>query len=323
MFSKQKNRENMINKTEFKPAFIERYSKLTDFEKFKEFSLKNIRKAIRVNTLKITPERLKAKIEKDYDLKLRPIPWCREGFWAEGERTDLGNLKEHILGYFYIQEAASMLPPIVLDPKPGDIVLDYCAAPGSKTTQLAQHMENRGIIIANDMDHKRLAALGANLQRCGVLNAVMTNMEGNRFDLGEAFDKILIDAPCSATGTIRKSYMAMNMWSPMLVDRVCATQRMLIKKAFEMLKPGGTMVYSTCSCEPEENEGMVSYLLRKFENAVVDEIDMKKELPGLKKADPILEFDGNEYNKEAGKTLRIWPQDNDTEGFFVARIKKI
>src|SRR3990167_9855374 len=188
---------------EFKEKFVKKYASLTDIDSFLEFSLKNIRKSIRVNTLKISVNELKKRL-KDY--KLTQIPWCKEGFFVEGPRTDLGNLKEHQLGYFYIQEAASMIPPIVLDPKPGEIILDIAASPGSKTTQIAQYMENKGILIANDYTYERMKPLSINLQRCGVTNSIITLMEGQWFKKsGIEFDRILVDAPCSGTGTIRKS----------------------------------------------------------------------------------------------------------------------
>ena len=228
---------------EFKEKFIERFSKLTDWETFKKYNLSFLRKTIRVNTLKISVSELKKRLEKDWQLE--PVPWYKEGFWIKGERRDVGNLPEHALGYIYVQEAASMIPPVVLDPKPGDIVLDMAAAPGSKTTQMAQMMKNKGIIVANDIAHDRLAALGVNLQRCGVANAIITMMKG-RYMQGE-FDKILLDAPCSGTGTIRKSVKTIYTWNLDLVRRMSGEQKQLILHAFSLLKKGGTMVYSTCS----------------------------------------------------------------------------
>src|SRR3989344_1133872 len=114
------------NKVEFKPAFIERYKELTDWETFRKYSLTYLRKAIRVNTLKITIPEIKKRLSTNWELT--PVPWCKEGFWISGKRRDLGNLPEHILGYIYIQDPASMIPPIVLDPQPGELVLDICAA---------------------------------------------------------------------------------------------------------------------------------------------------------------------------------------------------
>src|SRR3989339_2095160 len=136
---------------EFKENFIERYKKLTDFEEFKKYSLSFLKRSIRINTLKIPLKELKERLERKW--KLEQIPWCKQGFWIthkETDRRDIGNMLEHALGYFYVQEAASMIPPIVLDPKPNEIVLDMCAAPGSKSSQIAALMQNKGVLVAND-----------------------------------------------------------------------------------------------------------------------------------------------------------------------------
>ena len=302
--------ENIV----FKDKFIERYSKLTDIEDFKKYSTTFLRRSLRVNTLKITIKELKDRLK---DWKLTQVPWCKEGFFITGERRDIGNLIEHALGYVYIQEAASMIPSIVLNPDKTDLVLDMAAAPGSKTTHLASIMDNNGLIIANDYDYKRIKALGINLQRCGVLNTIITLQQG-RFFKDFNFDKILLDAPCSGTGAIRKSLKTLLSWNPNMVRRLAGTQRQLIKIAFENLKEKGTLVYSTCSVEPEENEAIVSYLLDTFDNAKIEKINID-----LKRTPPILEFDNQKYREEVKDCLRIWPQDNDTEGFFITKIKKV
>ena len=303
----------------FKPKFIERYSKLTDWESFKQCSLSFLRRSIRVNTLKISVKELKERLEKNWVLE--QIPWCKEGFWiehAKKERRDIGNLIEHSLGYFYIQEAASMIPPIVLEPKPNDVILDIAASPGSKTTQIAQYMQSKGILIANDYTYERMKPLSINLQRCGVTNAIITLMEGQWFKRsGILFDKILIDAPCSGTGTIRKSLKTIGIWNPDMVRRLSITQKQLIETGFNLLKQDGTLVYSTCSLEPEENEEVVNFLINKYENAKLEEIKLS-----IKRSDAILDFENKKYSEELKKCLRIWPQDNDTEGFFVAKIRK-
>jgi len=299
---------------EFKEKFIERYSNITDWQEFKRYSLSFLRKSIRVNTLKSSTDEIKKRLSPDW--RLERIPWCKEGFWIKGDRRDIGNLKEHSLGYIYVQEAASMIPPIVLDPKPGEIVLDIAAAPGSKTTQIAQYMENKGIIVANDVAHDRLASLGVNVQRCGVTNAVLTMKRGQQIKNIE-FDKILVDAPCSGTGTIRKSVKTVYTWNPDMVKRMAAEQKKLICHAFSLLKEGGTMVYSTCTMEPDENEGVIDFFLSKNEDARIMPIKLN-----IKRSEPITEFEGNQYNPEVKKCLRIWPQDNDSEGFFVCKIIK-
>ncbi len=306
-------------KIEFKEKFIERYSSLTDWEEFKKYSLSFLRRSIRVNTLKISVKDLKKRLEKNWNLN--QVPWCEEGFWIEHkakERRDIGNLIEHSLGYFYTQEAASMIPPLVLEPKKDEIVLDMTASPGSKTTQIASLMENKGILIANDYTTLRMKPLSINLQRCGVTNAAITLMQGQWFK-NMQFDKILLDAPCSGTGTIRKSLKTLRIWNPNMVKRLAGTQRQLIDTAFKNLKENGTLVYSTCSLEPEENEAVVDFLLNKHENSKLEPI----KLLNIKRSEPILEFENNKYNQEIKKCLKIWPQDNDTEGFFVAKIIKI
>ena len=304
-----------------KKEFKQRYESLLgkEYKSFMTCSLSFLRRSIRVNILKITVSDLKKSLEKDW--KLTPIPWCKEGFWIKHKREkrrDIGNWIEHSLGYIYVQEAASMIPPLVLNPRPGDLVLDMCASPGSKSTQIASMMKNRGVLVCNDYKGDRLKALGINLQRSGVINQGTTLMDGRQFlKKGLVFDKILVDAPCSGTGTIRKSLKTLEMWNPNMIKRLKGTQKQLIETAFNILKKKGVMVYSTCTLEPEEDEAVVSYLLNKYSNAKIQPIKLD-----IKQSKPITNFKGEEYNKEVKNCLRIWPQDNDTEGFFVAKIKK-
>lgn len=305
-------------KIEFKPAFKERYEKLTNWEQFQKYSLAFLRRSIRINTIRGSVAEIKQAIEKK-GWVLTPIPWCAEGFWiSHPERKDVGNLWEHHLGKIYVQEAASMIPPLVLNPQPGEIVLDMCASPGSKTTQMGMMMENKGLIIANDYQGQRLQPLGINIQRSGLTNVILTLMSGKRFYQFQ-FDKILVDAPCSGTGTIRKSLKTIRIWNPLMITKLARQQQELIVNAFNNLKSGGEMVYSTCSLEPEENEGVVHLLLEKFPHAQI----VKAKLPGLKTSKPVLEFNGIKYNSQIKDTIRIWPQDNDTEGFFIVKIRKI
>jgi len=304
-------------KLKFKKEFVERYSKLTDFKTFKKYSLSFLDRCIRVNTIKISVDELVKRLKKEWLLK--QVPWCKEGFWIEykgkEKRRDVGNLIEHSLGYIYVQEAVSMIPPIVLKPKPGEIVLDMCASPGSKSTQLAAIMKNKGILVANDFLGDRLKPLGLNLRRCGVANAIITLMKGQEIKL--KFDKVLVDAPCSGTGTIRKSLKTIQMWNPYMIGRLSGIQKQLIENAFNILKPRGIIVYSTCSLEPEEDEAVVSYLLDKYKNAKIQDFKLN-----IKRSEPVTEFEGQIYNENVKKCLRIWPQDNNSEGFFVAKIKK-
>ncbi|MFA5176052.1 MAG: NOL1/NOP2/sun family putative RNA methylase [Candidatus Nanoarchaeia archaeon] len=305
---------------EFKQRFIEKYKDLTDIDKFLEYSQKYLRRSIRVNTLKCSIPELKKRLEKNWELK--QIPWCKEGFWIKHkteDRRDIGNLKEHSLGYFYVQESASMLPPVILNPKENSLILDSCACPGSKTTQLAAIVKNTGLIIANDDDFTRLVSINMNLQRCGVLNTIVTN--GKAENIKIKFDYILLDAPCSGSGVIRKSPKTTRIWNPNMTKKLSLIQKNLIVNMFNCLEDNGEMTYSTCSIDPEEDEEVIDFLLSKFDNAKIEKIDFEK--LGIKTSGAILEHDGKKYNKEVKNCLRIWPQDNDTEGFFVAKIKKL
>jgi tRNA (cytosine49-C5)-methyltransferase len=292
---------------DWKKSFIERYEKLTDVDAFTEASLKPMRKSIRVNTLKTSIKEIKSRF------KLEQIPWCKEGFFIKGKA--IGNTLEHYLGYIYLQGAASMIPPTILKPKPHETILDMCASPGSKTTQMAAMMENTGIIVANDNKIARLKPLTLNLQRCGITNTVLTVMEGRWFK--QKFDKILLDAPCSGIGTIRKSLKTINMYNPNTIRKFAGVQRQLIKTAFNNLEDGGTMIYSTCTLEPDEDEGIIDYLLKEFDNAKVEKFSIE-----MKRGEVTDEFEKKSYDSDVKKCLKVWPQDNDTEGFFVAKVKK-
>lgn len=317
----KQNRRREADTIEFKPKFVERYQTLLGdrYEEFIAFSLTYLQRSIRINKLKAHIDDVRASLlEKGWETY--PIPWCKEGFWVHNpDRRDIGNVLAHQLGYFYTQESASMIPPVVLDPQPGETILDMCAAPGSKTSQIAQYMQNQGVLIANDVQSGRLRPLGVNLQKLGVSNAVITKMNGASFGKkGIMFDRILVDAPCSGTGTIRKSLKTLDMWGPGLVSKLHRIQIDLLRNAFTILKPGGTVVYSTCTMEPEENERVVTRLLEEFPNAELCDIELD-----IVRSPAVLSFEKLPIDPRCEKCLRIYPQDNDSEGFFVAKIKKV
>ena len=174
-------------------------------------------------------------------------------------------------------------------------------------------------MVANDIAGDRMKPLGINLQRVGALNVVESQARGQQLGrMGTRFDRILVDAPCSGTGTLRKSPDTLRIWNPLMVRRLASQQKILLNTGFSLLQEGGTLVYSTCSVEPEENEEVVDSLLQKYpDNAKLQEIKLD-----ISRSRPILSFDKKEYSSEIKKSLRIWPQDNNTEGFFVARIVK-
>lgn len=275
-----------------------------------------LRRSIRVNTLKISVDDFLARVA-DKDWTLTPVPWCDTGFWIEREDEDtasLGNTAEHMAGLFYIQEASSMMPVVALlkDNDRLDCVLDMASAPGSKTTQIACAMQNRGALVANELAASRIKVLHSNLQRCGVHNAALTHFDGCVFGgwAPEAFDSILLDAPCSGEGAIRKDDDAMENWSPEHVEEIAAIQRDLIISGFQALKPGGVMVYSTCTLNLSENQKVCHFLKDTFGEAVEFE-----SLAGL--------FDGADKALTEEGFLHVYPQIYDSEGFFVARIRKL
>ncbi|CAH0539764.1 16S rRNA (cytosine(1407)-C(5))-methyltransferase RsmF [Vibrio marisflavi] len=275
-----------------------------------------LRKSIRVNTLKTSVENFKQRA-KHKGWKLEPIPWCDTGFWIEADEsvTPLGNTAEHMAGLFYIQEASSMMPVSALfhqqDSNFGS-VLDMASAPGSKTTQIAAKQNNKGVIVANELSASRVKVLHANIQRCGVSNCALTNFDGNVFGgwLPEQFDAVLLDAPCSGEGTVRKDPDALKNWSIESTNTIADVQKQLIESAFHALKPGGSMVYSTCALSKEENQQVCTHLLTTFTDAI-ESISLLDLFPDAHKA---LTPEGY---------VHIFPQTYDCEGFFVARFRKL
>ncbi len=330
-----------------KVKFVERMEALIgrdDAKKFFEICYTPTPNSIRCNTLKISVEDLKGRL-KSYGWKVRqPFAEFPEVMIVDSKLGpgELGNLKEHLLGYYYVQEISSMLPIFVLKPVSGDFVLDLCASPGSKTTQAAAMMENSGTIIANEISMGRVAILNFNLERCGVMNAIVTRKEGvalcekflkkSKF----RFDKILVDAPCSGEGTLRKSPKTFEMWNLNMIKKMAGVQKRLASAALKLLKVGGTMIYSTCTLAPEEDEGIVDYLVKNFDVVVEHPTSVplvvglpgstsdgaKIELP-LKFRCGVTVFGDMIFDESVRNCLRLYPQDNNTDGFFVAKLRKV
>ncbi len=308
-------KENIISK-QFKDYFEELLQE--EAEEFFEWSLKPLGSCIRVNTLKIKEKELIQRLEEK-NWKLKKISFAPNGYKVIKKPMPIGKTIEHVLGYFYVQESASMIPSIVLNPKKHSIVLDMAAAPGSKTTSIAQIMMNTGIIIANEPEMNRLRVLRSNIQRMGIINTIITRMDGRSFKkIPQKFNYVLVDAPCTASGTVRRNLHIPKMWSVKAVEKLSKLQKQLILSGFESLEQNGTLVYSTCSVSVEENEEVINFLLEKKECARVEKINLK-----LKKHEPVLEWKNKEYDKSIKNALRILPQDNDSEGFFVCKIKKV
>lgn len=274
-----------------------------------------LRRSIRVNTLKISVDDFLALVSP-YGWQLTPVPWCAEGFWIERDdeaSLPLGSTAEHLSGLFYIQEASSMLPVAALftDGNSPERVMDVAAAPGSKTTQIAARMGNQGAILANEFSASRVKVLHANISRCGIHNVALTHFDGRVFGaaLPEAFDAILLDAPCSGEGVVRKDPDALKNWSVESNLEIAATQRELIESAFHALRPGGTLVYSTCTLNRDENEDVCLWLKTNYPDAV--EFLRLNDL-----------FASAQEAVTPEGFLHVFPQIYDCEGFFVARLRK-
>lgn len=295
------------------PAFYERYLHIDDSDAFFESLLRPIKTSIRINTLKADLDDVADRLSEDFTLE--KIPWCNEGFYIN--TSNFGAIMEHRLGIIFPQEAASMIPANLMELRPGMKVLDLCAAPGAKTTQIAQYMENEGCVIANDPNAKRVNILISNLQKCGVLIAKVTKKDGRFFSRYEGkFDAVLVDAPCSNVGMIRKNFKYLKFWREKEIDYLSKLQKSLILVGYKALKPGGVLIYSTCTLDPLENEEVVNHLLMNSD-AEIEDIDLP-----INKREPFLEFEGRAYSSEIKRCLRIHPQDNDTEAFFIAKIRK-
>ena len=274
--------------------------------------------AFRINTLKVAnPEQLRSEFEHR-GWQLERIPWYRYGFWLHEPQVDLGKTLEHFLGYIYEQDAASMVPPLVLDPQPEEVVLDMCAAPGSKATQIAELMQNQGLLLTNDPVTSRLPALRHNLQRCGVRNAIVTQMDGRRFArIPDTFDRVLVDVPCSGTGKVSTEPGILCNWRLGLTRHLARLQRQLLRAACITCKPGGVVVYSTCTLEPEENELVVDYVINRLHMRVEP-----VEIPGLRTRPGITEWQNRYLHPDLRDTLRIYPHENRSEGFYIAKLVK-
>jgi NOL1/NOP2/sun family putative RNA methylase len=270
--------------------------------------------ALRVNTLVASAEIIGKRLT-DKGVRLEKIPFVRDGFFIRKASFSLGATPEYLRGQFYLQDAAAQIPVEVLAPEPGEMILDCCAAPGGKTTQMAALMKNEGVIISFEKNTNRIASLRTNLERCGVSNVIVYNDDaGTAAKLGIRFDKVLLDAPCAGNFASDKDWFDKRTLED--VKRNNDIQRRLLQSAAAVLKPGGVLVYSTCSLEPEENEMMIDWALKQLPLKVVD-TGLPKSLgvPGL-----VSPF-GKRLDESIALTRRLWPEGQH-EGFFIAKLVK-
>jgi NOL1/NOP2/sun family putative RNA methylase len=317
---KQRDKAKTIAKEHgYQPYMIERYLALWGEQEtlqFLEACERPIRTSIRMNTLRANQEAALSRI-KSKGIVLEKIPWLSTGYYGDFSSTSPGALLEHMLGFYYVQGVPSMTTVEILDPQPGETVFDLAAAPGGKTTHIAQKMQNTGVVVAIEQDRLRLSSLESNLLRCGVTNAMVFRGDAKKIQaLNIEPDRILLDAPCSGEGLIpldptRKT-------SKTMADvHYCATREdELLDAAITALAPGGTIVYSTCAIAPEENEYIIDNILKRHEEMRIVSIPLDFGSPGY--TDPF----GVHLDKSLKLARRFLPHHHGTEGFFICKMIK-
>ena len=248
-----------------------------------------------------------------------PLEGREDIFQISYQPYPIGRSLTHFLGHIYVQDIASMIPALVLDPQPGEWVLDMSAAPGSKTTLMGILMQNRGLIVANDIVSKRLRALGKNVERIGLSNTLVYKWFGEQFGNAyfEIFDRVLLDPACSGIGTLHKNPEILTWWTPNHCIRMAEIQRNLLQSGIKALRPGGTLVYSTCTLTPEENEAVIQYALDNFP------VELEAiELPWMRTWPGLTSFEDQQFHPDLARTIRLYPVDRLTEGFYVAKLRK-
>ncbi len=259
------------------------------------------------------------KTENPPDLRrfgLTPVPWARCGYYYDGQ-TRPGLSPYHEAGLYYLQEPSAMAPAGLLDVRPGMKVLDLCAAPGGKTTQLAAALQGQGLLVCNEINPKRAKILARNIERLGVANALVLNEHPQKLEdrFAGFFDRILVDAPCSGEGMFRKEEAAVTDWSPETVEMCARRQGEILRSAAKMLKPGGKLVYSTCTFAPAENEGAVSAFLAEHRDFSVGKAEAPWFDPG--RPDWVEDPAGG-----IAETFRLWPHKVQGEGHYAALLEK-
>lgn len=289
------------------PAFLASYDEERHF-------------GLRANPLKLSPERL----AEEGGMRLTPIPWCREGFYY-GEAERPGKRPAYHAGLYYIQEPSAMLPVELLDVRSHDKVLDLCAAPGGKATQIAAKLNGEGLLVANDNHAERMKPLVKNIELFGVRNAIAVNETPQRLAARwpEFFDKILVDAPCSGEGMFRKEEDMIRQWERHSVERCAAMQREIMREAAKLVKPGGRIVYSTCTFSAEENEAVIAEFLALHPAFRVVPVPLLAGFaPGRPDWAAELRPDLAEAAPPLAGAVRLWPHRVKGEGHFAVVLER-
>ncbi len=296
-------------------AFTEYHEFIPEFDRFLESLRRPLPVHLRLNRLKCEPRSVVESLSRK-GVGLTPS-WSGDDslYFATG-LTSPGKLLEYFLGYLHPQALSSCLAAVLLSPPPGCSVLDLCAAPGGKTAQLAQSMENSGLIVANELYANRRVPLGHTLSRLGVQNAVITGYQAQEFPLRQRFDRVLADVPCSAEGRFRSPDPSDRHPAAAEKERLLDMQRRILLRGFDLLNPGGILLYATCTYDPRENEAVVAHLLRERPARLLSMPAGLPHEPGLR------EWKEENYDSELAKTARLYPHRVDSVGFFMARLDR-
>lgn len=306
------------------PYMIERYAHIFKSQEelldFLEMVERGIPRYIRCNTLAVKSCSELADRLRRAGVVVREVPWLPHAYRVEsvGRRSSLGSTLEYLMGYYYIQGLGSMAASHALEPKPGERIADLAAAPGGKTTHIAQLMENRGVIVSVEKNPVRALSLMANIFRMRVRIAVVVVKDLLELDVKNAFDRVLLDAPCTGEGLLPIKKERKTSKGPEELAKMHEVQVGLLKKAVELVKPGGYLVYSTCSIAPEENEFVVNKVLSRVAGLRVEVISsLRVGEPGL------TEFMGHKLSEELRLCVRLYPHKHSSEGFFICKLRKI
>jgi 16S rRNA (cytosine1407-C5)-methyltransferase len=286
-------------------------------EQFQNYISRPQETFIRLSSIRFTENEIINRL-RNYDIELLPVDGLPKTYKVIKGEQYIGKTLDFILGAYYIQSLSSMIPPLVLNPDMNDKVLDLCAAPGSKTTQLAEMMGNKGTLIANEISMDRLKSLVYNVDKMNLVNVGILNGKGELISktFSNYFDKILVDAPCSALGIIQKKNEVSKWWNEKKAEGLAEIQFKLLLSAIKSCKVGGEIVYSTCTLSIEENELVLDKILKKYPVELVD-----IQLP-VNSREAFTKYRDQELNKSIKKAHRILPWEINSEGFFVAKLRK-
>jgi NOL1/NOP2/sun family putative RNA methylase len=268
---------------------------------------------LRVNTLRIAPSQVRTMLAR-YGYQATPSAFAPELLLVD-HLPQPGTLREAFFGYYHPQALTSALASLIVSPQPGECICDLCAAPGSKTSHMAQLMQDQGVIVANDRLEKRLSMLEHNLRRLGISNVVMTCYAGQNFPLRCKFDRVLVDAPCSGEGTYRWDARGRLLHYRQSDGNLPRLQTQLLLRGFDLLAPGGVLLYATCTYNPEENEAVVQALLSQ-RPAVVQPISL--EIPHCQ---GLRQWRTQTYDPSLAHCWRLYPHYLNSVGFFLACIR--